>query len=80
MLGSANPIRWASATPSCARGTWINNEPFAVLLPDDLIISTKPCLGQLLDVFDEFGKPVIAVQTVPKEAVAPIRHHHTGAK
>ncbi len=51
----------------CARNL-INNEPFAVLLPDDLIIATKPCLRQLLDVFDEFGKPVIAVQAVPKEA------------
>ncbi len=51
----------------CARNL-INGEPFAVLLPDDLIIAQRPCLGQLLDVFDEFGKPVIAVQAVPEEA------------
>jgi UTP--glucose-1-phosphate uridylyltransferase len=51
----------------CARNL-INNEPFAVLLPDDLIIADRPCIGQLLDVFDEYGKPVIAVQAVPKEA------------
>ena len=53
----------------CARSL-INDEPFAVLLPDDLIIAKKPCLGQLLDVFDEYGKPVIAVQTVPEEAAS----------
>jgi UTP--glucose-1-phosphate uridylyltransferase len=52
----------------CARNL-INGEPFAVLLPDDLIIAERPCLGQLLDVFDEYGKPVIAVQAVPEEAV-----------
>ena len=52
----------------CARSL-INSEPFAVLLPDDLIISERPCLGQLLDVFDEYAKPVIAVQAVPEEAV-----------
>ena len=50
----------------CARSL-INNEPFAVLLPDDLIIAPRPCIGQLLDVFNEYGSPVIAVQAVPKE-------------
>ena len=53
----------------CARSL-INNEPFAVLLPDDLIIAPRPCIGQLLDVFNEYGNPVIAVQAVPKEHVS----------
>jgi UTP--glucose-1-phosphate uridylyltransferase len=53
----------------CARSL-INHEPFAVLLPDDLIIAEKPCLSQLMSVYDEFQAPVIAVQTVPDEAVS----------
>ena len=53
----------------CARSL-INNEPFAMLLPDDLIITPRPCIGQLLDVFNEYGNPVIAVQAVPKEHVS----------
>lgn len=48
----------------------INDEPFAVLLPDDLIVSRTPCIAQLLDVFNEHGNPVIAVQRVPHEAVS----------
>jgi UTP--glucose-1-phosphate uridylyltransferase len=52
----------------CARDL-INNEPFAVLLPDDLIVSRTPCIAQLLDVFNEYGNPVIAVQQVAREAV-----------
>ncbi len=52
----------------CARSL-INNEPFAVLLPDDLIIAETPCIGQLLDVYNEHGSPVIAVQEVPKSQV-----------
>lgn len=52
----------------CARDL-INDEPFAVLLPDDLIVSQTPCIAQLLDVFNEFGHPVVAIQKVPHEAV-----------
>ena len=47
----------------------INNEPFAVLLPDDLIISATPCIAQLLAIYDEYETPVIAVQAVPDESV-----------
>jgi len=47
----------------------INNEPFAVLLPDDLIISETPCIAQLLQIHEEFDAPVIAVQSVPNESV-----------
>jgi UTP--glucose-1-phosphate uridylyltransferase len=52
----------------CAQSL-INNEPFAVLLPDDLIISETPCIAQLLRVHEEFDAPVIAVQSVPNESV-----------
>jgi UTP--glucose-1-phosphate uridylyltransferase len=53
----------------CARSL-IQDEPFAVLLPDDLIIARRGCLGQLLDVYYEFGNPVIAIQSVPDEATS----------
>jgi UTP--glucose-1-phosphate uridylyltransferase len=52
----------------CAQSL-INDEPFAVLLPDDLIISETPCIAQLLQVHEEFDAPVIAVQSVPNESV-----------
>lgn len=52
----------------CAKNL-IKDEPFAVLLPDDLIIAAKPCIGQLIDVFNEYQKPVIAVQAVPSDSV-----------
>jgi UTP--glucose-1-phosphate uridylyltransferase len=52
----------------CAKSI-LKDEPFAVLLPDDLIISKRPCIRQLADVFDEFGNPVIAIQRVPDDDV-----------
>ena len=52
----------------CAKSI-LKDEPFAVLLPDDLIVSKRPCIGQLADVFDEFGGPVLAIQRVPDNDV-----------
>jgi UTP--glucose-1-phosphate uridylyltransferase len=52
----------------CAQSI-IKDEPFAVLLPDDLIVSKRPCVAQLADVFNEFGEPVIAIQQVPESDV-----------
>jgi UTP--glucose-1-phosphate uridylyltransferase len=48
----------------CAR-KFIGDEPFAVLLGDDLIESPVPCLRQLLDVYEECGSTILAVQQVP---------------
>jgi UTP--glucose-1-phosphate uridylyltransferase len=42
----------------------IGDEPFAVLLPDDVIDAEPPCLKQLIDVFEEKGGSVLATQTV----------------
>jgi UTP--glucose-1-phosphate uridylyltransferase len=50
----------------CAKA-FIGNEPFAVLLGDDIVVSEKPAIGQLMDVFDEYNKTVLGVQRVPKE-------------
>jgi UTP--glucose-1-phosphate uridylyltransferase len=42
----------------------VGNEPFAVLLPDDVIDAEPPCLKQLIGVFEERGGSVLATQTV----------------
>jgi UTP--glucose-1-phosphate uridylyltransferase len=48
----------------CAR-EFVGNEPFAVLLGDDIIDAGTPCLGQLLNVFQEHQGPVLALEQVP---------------
>lgn len=48
---------------------FIGEEPFAVLLGDDVVVSKQPCLGQLLDVFNEYQTSILGVQTVPHEVV-----------
>lgn len=50
----------------CARD-FVGNEPFAVILPDDLIDAATPCLAQLLDLFSRTGKSVVALQEVPDD-------------
>ncbi len=47
----------------CAR-KFIGNEPFAVLLGDDIVQAEKPCLRQLMDEYDKTKASVIGVQTV----------------
>lgn len=53
----------------CARDL-VGDEPFAVILADDVYDATPPALKQLIDVFDRMGGPVIAVERVPIEAVS----------
>lgn len=50
----------------CARHV-IGREPFAVLLPDVVVLSERPCLAQMIDAYDELGGNVIAVNEVPHE-------------
>ncbi|MEK3978676.1 UTP--glucose-1-phosphate uridylyltransferase GalU [Psychrobacillus sp. FSL K6-2836] len=52
----------------CAR-KFIGDEPFAVLLGDDIVSSEVPCLAQLINHFDEVQSSVIGVQKVPLEDV-----------
>lgn len=52
----------------CAR-SFIGNEPFAVLLGDDVIDSKTPCLKQLIDVYNEYKTTVLGVQQVPWDKV-----------
>lgn len=53
----------------CAR-KFIGDEPFAVLLGDDLIDAPVPCLRQLLDIYEERRASVLAIQQVPEEDVS----------
>lgn len=50
----------------CAR-KFIGNEPFAVLLGDDIIQNDPPCLKQMIDQFDRVQSSVVAVKEVPRD-------------
>lgn len=52
----------------CAK-TFVGNEPFAVMLGDDVVDSEVPCLKQMIDCFDEYKTTVLGVQKVPHEDV-----------
>jgi UTP--glucose-1-phosphate uridylyltransferase len=52
----------------CARDL-VGNEPFAVMLADDLIDSNIPCIRQLLEIFEERQESVVALMEVPQEEV-----------
>jgi UTP--glucose-1-phosphate uridylyltransferase len=48
----------------------VGEEPFAVVLADDVIEAETPCLRQLLDIHGFFGAPVMAVMEVPPENIS----------
>ncbi|HKM63828.1 MAG TPA: UTP--glucose-1-phosphate uridylyltransferase GalU [Acidisphaera sp.] len=50
----------------CARA-FIGNDPFAIMLPDDLVLAETPCLLQLADAYRETGGNVVAVEEVPRD-------------
>ena len=52
----------------CAK-SFIGNEPFAILLGDDIVMSETPCLKQIINVFEYCNSSVIAVQEVPDKDV-----------
>ena len=49
---------------------FIGNEPFAVLLGDDVVVSKQPCLQQMLEVYNEYHTSVLGVQKVKHEVVS----------
>jgi len=53
----------------CAR-EFVGNDPFAVLLGDDIIDAERPCLGQLLDVFQKYRGSVLALEQVSMENIS----------
>ena len=48
----------------------IGNEPFAVILADDVIDAAPPALAQMIAVFDEVDGPVILVERIPKDQIS----------
>jgi UTP--glucose-1-phosphate uridylyltransferase len=50
----------------CARA-FIGDDPFAILLPDDLVLSKTPCTQQLADAYKQTGGNIVAVTEVPHE-------------
>ncbi len=53
----------------CAK-TFVGNEPFAVMLGDDIVDSKTPCLKQLLDCYSEYKTSILGVQPVPNSDVS----------
>jgi len=53
----------------CAK-SFIANEPFAVLLGDDIVCTEKPCLGQMIVAYDEYKTSILGVQEVPMADVS----------
>lgn len=70
---------------NCA-SRFIGNEPFAVLLGDDIVRSEVPCTKQLMDAFEESERSVVGVQQVPQEdtskygIIAPTSETNEGDK
>lgn len=53
----------------CARRL-VGDEPFAVILPDDVIAAEKPCLAQMVEAYEETGGCMVAAMRVPEEKVS----------
>lgn len=53
----------------CAKA-FIGNEPFAVLLGDDIVDSKVPCLKQMINIFNEYKTSILGVQAVDPEEVS----------
>jgi UTP--glucose-1-phosphate uridylyltransferase len=48
----------------------VGQEPFAVILPDDVIYSKTPCIRQLIEVYQQYDAPVLAVMEVPNDRIS----------
>ncbi len=53
----------------CAR-KFIGNEPFAVLLGDDIVSAEKPCLKQMIDQYERYNASILGIQTVAESEVS----------
>lgn len=52
----------------CARDV-VGDEPFAVILPDDMVLAGKGCLAQMVEAYKSCGGNMVAVEDVPREHV-----------
>lgn len=50
----------------CAKNI-VGDEPFAILLADDLVRADTPCLKQMIDIYNDKGGNVVAIEEVPRE-------------
>ncbi|MDA0748625.1 MAG: UTP--glucose-1-phosphate uridylyltransferase, partial [bacterium] len=48
----------------------IGDEPFAVLFGDDLVVSAKPCIGQLMTQYEKYSASILAVKEVPPDRIS----------
>jgi UTP--glucose-1-phosphate uridylyltransferase len=48
----------------------VNEEPFAVLLGDDIVEADTPCIRQMIDIYDKYRVSVVAIMEVPREEVS----------
>lgn len=53
----------------CARDI-VGNEPFAVMLPDMIMVSDPPCLKQMVEAYNQTGGNIISVEEVPRDDVS----------
>src|SRR5688500_19523812 len=53
----------------CARAI-VGDEPFAILLPDELMVGSPGCLKQMVEAYGEVGGNLISVLEVPREEVS----------
>ena len=58
----------------------IGHEPFAVILPDDVVIADRPCIGQLIHAYHQHHGSVVAVMEVPARGHEPLRRHRRRAR
>ena len=49
--------------------SFVGDEPFLVMYGDDVIFSKRPVCRQLMDVYEQYGKPVVGVKPVPMEQI-----------
>lgn len=54
---------------NCAR-SFVGDEPFAVLYGDDVIIGDDPACGQLIRAYEKYGKAVVGIKEVSREAIS----------
>lgn len=52
----------------CAK-SFIGNEPFAVMLGDDIVANSKPCLRQMIEMYEQYKTTILGVQEIAKEDV-----------
>ena len=49
---------------------FVGNEPFAVMLADDIVQSASPCISQLIEIFNRYKTSIIGVESVPEEKIS----------